>query len=159
MIPEILVGQAVLHGIQNDGTILGISGYATFVLSKITGSHVWDMKTLKDETDFTTALCAVDEGAEVEIDLTISGGVGGTRASAAATAIYPAPLQSIVLSGNRIQTAFQTSTGKIFDGGFVYMGGAKLDESQNDFVKLTGVKLKKWANVAQNTSLNTTVVG
>ena len=32
MIPDILVGQAVLHGIQNDGTQIGISPYATFHL-------------------------------------------------------------------------------------------------------------------------------
>lgn len=160
MLPEILVGQAVLHGIMNDGTPLGLGvRYGTFVVSKITGSHVWDLKTLKDETDYTTALAAVDEGAEVEIDFTVSGGAGGTRTAAAATAQFPAPLEATTLSGNKIQTAFATSTGKILDGQFVYLGGAKLDLSQNDFVKFTGLKLKKWANTTQNASLCTTVVG
>jgi hypothetical protein len=160
MIPEILVGQGVLHGIQNDGTPLGIGPtYGTFVLNKITGSHVWDLKTLKDETDFTTAMAAVDEGAEIEIDWTVSSGAGGTRAAAAATAVFPAPLQAFTLTGNKLQGAFQTSVGKLFDGLFCYLGGAKIDESQNDFVKLTGLKLKKWANPTQNASLTTTVVG
>ena len=159
-IPELLVGQGVLHGIQNDGVALGIGPvYGTFVLSKITASHVWDMKELKDETDFTTAIAAVNEAAEVEIDFTVSSGVGGTRAAAAATAVFAAPLAIFTLTGNRIQTTFQTSAGKLLDGQFVYMGGAKIDIAQNDWVKITGIKLKKWANVAQNANLSTTVVG
>jgi hypothetical protein len=160
MIPEILTGQGVLHGIQNDGMPLGIgSVYGTFILSKISAAHMFDLKTLKDETDFTTSLAAVDEASEVEIDFTVSSGVGGTRTAAAATAAFAAPLAVFTLSGNKIQTTFQTSNSKILDGLFIYIGGAKLDESQNDFVKFTGIKLKKWANAAQNASLATTVVG
>jgi hypothetical protein len=160
MIPEILVGQGVLHGIQNDGTQMSIGAvYGTFVLNKITGAHMFDLKTLKDETDFTAAMAAVDEGNEVEIDFTVSSGVGGTRAAAAATAIFAAPLAVFTLTHNKLQGAFQTSTGKLFDGNFVYIGGAKIDINQNDWVKITGIKLKKWANNAQNTSLTTTVVG
>ena len=160
MIPEILVGQGVIHGIQNDGVALSLGPvYGTFVLNKITGSHVWELKTLKDETDFTAALAAVDEASEVEIDFTVSSGVGGTRTAAAATAIFAAPLAVFTLTGNKLQGTFQTSTGKLFDGNFVYLGGAKIDIGQNDFVKITGIKLKKWANTAQNASLTTTVVG
>ena len=160
MIPEILVGQGALHGIQNDGTQMGLGTlYGTYVLNKITGSHVWDLKTLKDETDFTAAMCAVDESAEVDIDFTVSSGVGGNRAAAAALAIFAAPLAVFSLTHNKLQGTFQTSAGKLFDGNFVYIGGAKIDIAQNDWVKITGIKLKKWANVAQNASLTTTVVG
>lgn len=162
MIPEILVGQAVLHGIQNDGTQIGISPYATFVLNKVGGSHQFEMKALKDETDFTAAMIAVDEGNEIDIDLTISAGVSGTRSAAAALAVYPGPLQSVTLSHLKTQGAFASlgnTSNKLFDGQFVYLGGAKIDMSQAEFVKLTGMKLKKWANAAQNASLNTTVSG
>jgi|GEM_PF-6770601 len=162
MIPEILVGQAVLHGILNDGTQIGFSPYATFVLNKVTGNHTFEMKALKDETDFTCAMIAVDEGNEVDIDLTISAGTAGTRAAAAALAVYPSPLQSLTLSHLKTQGAFASinnTSVKLFDGTFIYMGGAKIDMSQADFVKLTGMKIKKWANAAQNTSLGTTVTG
>lgn len=162
MIPEILVGQAVLHGIQNDGTQIGVSPYATFVLNKIGGAHQFEMKSLKDETDFTAAMIAVDEGNEIDIDLTISAGTSGTRSAAAALAVYPSPLQSITLSHLKTQGTFASSGNtsvKLFDGLFSYIGGAKIDMSQSDFVKLTGMKLKKWANAAQNTSLNTVVTG
>ena len=159
MIPEILVGQGVLHGIQNDGTQMGITGYGTFVLSKVSAGHVFDMKTLKDETDFDAAIAAVNEGAEIEIDFTISSGVGGSRAAAAALCVVPAPLAIITLTHNKLQGTFATSATKLFDGNFLYIGGAKIDESQNDFVKITGIKLKKWANAAQNTSLTTLVSG
>jgi hypothetical protein len=158
-IPETLTGQGVLHGIQNDGSAMTITGYGTFVLSKVSGTHTFELKTLKDETDFTAALAAVDEGNEIEIDFTISSGVGGTRAQAAALAVYPSPIAKITLAHNKLQGTFGTSAGKLFDGDFVYMGGAKIDESGSDWVKLTGLKLKKWANVAQNTSLTTVVTG
>jgi len=162
MIPDILVGQAVLHGIQNDGTQIGISPYATFVLNKVGGSHTFEMKALKDETDFTAAMVAVDEGSEIDIDLTISAGTGSTRAAAAALAVYPSPLQSVTLSHLKTQGTFASAGNtavKLFDGLFCYIGGAKIDMSQSDFVKLTGMKLKKWANSSQNTSLNTVVTG
>ena len=162
MIPDILVGQAVLHGIQNDGTQIGISPYATFVLNKVGGAHIFDMKTLKDETDFTAAMVAVDEANEIDIDLTISAGTASTRAAAAALAVYPSPLQSVTLSHLKTQGTFASAGNtavKLFDGLFLYIGGAKIDMSQSDFVKLTGMKLKKFANAAQNTSLNTLVTG
>lgn len=159
MFSEILTGQGVLHGIQNDGTPMTITGYGTFVLTKVGGAHVFDMKELKDETDFTAAIAAVNEGHEIEIDFTISSGVGGTRSQAAALCVYPAPLAKITLAHNKLQGIFATSAGKLFDGDFLYLGGAKLDESQNDFVKLTGMKLKKWANATQNASLVAAVVG
>ena len=162
MIPELLVGQAVLHGIQNDGTQIVCSPYATFVLNKVTGSHVFEMKSIKDETDFTAAMIAVDEGCEIDIDLTISAGTAGTRAAAAALAVFPSPLSSVTLSHLKTQGAFASAGNtsvKLFDGSFSYQGGAKVDQSQSDFVKLTGMKLKKWANAAQNTSLTTVVTG
>jgi len=159
MIPDILVGQAAIHGIQNDGTQIAITGYGTFVLTKVSGAHTFTMNELMDETDFTTAMDAVNEGHEIEIDLTISGGTAGTRASAAALAVYPAPLAKITLSHLKTQGTFATSAVKLFDGDFVYLGGAKIDQAQGDWVKLSGVKLKKWANATQNTSLTTTVTG
>ena len=159
---ENLCGQAVLHGIQNDGTQIGFSPYATFVLNKVGGAHQFEMKALKDETDFTAAMIAVDEGNEIDIDLTISAGTGSTRAAAAALAVYPAPLQNMTLSHLKTQGPFASAgntANKLFDGQFIYLGGAKIDMSQADFVKLTGLKMKKWANAAQNASLATTVVG
>lgn len=157
---EILVGQGVIHGIQNDGTAMAITGTGmpgTFILKKISGSHVFDTKTVKDETDFTAAMAAVDEGHEIEIDWTFSSGVGGTRAAAAALAVYAPPLTKVTLAHNKLQGTFSTSAGKLFDGDFLYLGGAKIDQSQSDFVTLTGMKLKKWANVTQNASLTTAV--
>jgi hypothetical protein len=162
MIPELLVGQAVLHGIQNDGTQIVVSPYATFVLNKVGGNHAFEMKSLKDETDFTAAMVAVDEGSEIDIDLTISAGTSSTRAAAAALAVYPSPLQAVTLSHLKTQGTFASAGNtavKLFDGTFSYLGGAKIDMSQGDFVKLTGMKLKKWANAAQNTSLTTVVSG
>ena len=162
MFGDILVGQAVLHGIQNDGTQIGFSPYATFILNKVGGNQVFEMKTIKDETDYTAAMVAVDEGNEIDIDLTISAGTASTRAAAAALVVYPAPLSSIALSHLKTQGTFASAgntANKLFDGNFVYIGGAKLDMSQSDVVKLTGLKMKKFANSAQNTSLNTTVSG
>ena len=160
MFTEILTGQAVLNGIPNDGTQIGLSPYATFILNKVSGKHVWDSKTIKDETDFDAAMLAVNEGHEIDIDLTISAGTSGTRAAAAALAVYPGPLASITISHLKCQGTFASAGNtavKLFDGAFLYIGGAGIDLSQSDVVKLTNLKMKKWANATQNTSLNTLV--
>jgi hypothetical protein len=166
MANEILVGQAVLHGIQNDGSAITINKYATFIMTKISAQHMFELKKVKNELDFTTAAVSVDEGADITIDLTISGGTSGTRTSAAATGIFPAPLTKITLSHVKIQTAFETSnntsgaTGtKIFDGDYSYEGGTTIDLNNADFAKLSGIKLRKYADSAQNVSMTTAITG
>ena len=163
---DILVGQAVLHGIQNDGTAISVTKYATFIMTKISAQHMFELKKVKNELDFTTAGVSVDETADITIDLTISGGPSGTRATAAATAVFPAPLSKITLSHVKIQTSFETSNNtsgaagtKIFDGDYSYEGGTTIDLNQSDFAKLTGIKLKKYADSAQNVSMTTPIVG
>ena len=166
MATDILVGQAVLHGIQNDGTAISISGYATFILNKLSAAHMFELKKVKNELDFTTAAISVDESAEITMDFTVSGGSAGTRATAATTAVFPAPLAKVTLSHVKIQTAFATSnntsgaTGtKIFDGDYSYEGGATIDLSNSDFAKLTGLKLRKYADSTQNASMTTAITG
>jgi hypothetical protein len=159
MAQEILQGQAVLHGIQNDGSPITITGYATFILNKIGGKHNFNLKLLQDETDFDTAAVATNENIEVTMDFTVSGGSGGTRASAAATAQFPAPLAVVTLSNVKIQTTFGTSATKLFDGQYSYRGDATIDLSNNDFTKLMGLKLVKYADPTQAALMTTTVNG
>ena len=154
----------MLWGIQNDGTAPSITGYGTFIITKISAAHQFELNKVKNELSFTTSKIAVDESADITIDLTISGGSSGTRASAAATATFPAPLAKITLAHIKVQTAFATSnntsgaTGtKIFDGDYSYEGGATIEQSQSDVVKLTGMKLVKMADSTQNSSLTTAI--
>jgi hypothetical protein len=159
MASELLQGQAVLHGIQNNGAPITVTGYATFILNKIGGKHNFNLKLLQDELDFDTAAVATNENIEVTLDFTISGGPGGNRVSAAATAQFPAPLAVITLSNIKIQTQFGTSATKIFDGNYSYRGDATIDLMNNDFTKLTGLKLVKYADPTQAALMTTTVNG
>lgn len=154
---EILTGQAVLHGIQNDGTAISIDGYATFILNKLSNKHEFELKKVQDATGFTCAAVAIDESVVVTCDITLS---GATKTAAAATGVYPAPLAAITLSHVKLQGTFG-STGntsvKIFDGEYCYEGGATIDLNNTDFAKLTGLTLRKYANDTQNTSMTTAV--
>lgn len=168
MATEILTGHAVLKGIQNDGTAITLTGYVSSIINKITGTHNFEMDTVKDEKNFTAARCATDENIELTVDFTISGGASasvttvGTRALAAAACVFPAPLATIALAHCKTQGCFGSSGNtsvKLFDGNYQYMGGASIDQSSGDFVKLTGLKIVKMADATQNTQLLTAITG
>lgn len=156
MAAEIITGKAVLHGIQNNGTAITITGYATFILEKIDSQHQFDKYKVKDELGNDVSAVAFNERNEITIDFTPS---GATRAAAAAIPVYPVPLAGITLSNCKTNGDFGSSGAALFNGIYLYEGEARIMQSAGVVCKLTGLKLTRYADATQNTSMTTTVVG
>jgi hypothetical protein len=141
---EIQYGKAVVHGITSTGTIL-VPGYATFILDTVKAGHKFDLDEIKDETKFDASLIAVNGRLEVTISWKPA---GATRAAAATTAVILAPLANVALS------AFKVA---VFNGTWIYVGDAEINLLQGPATM--SMKLRKYDDSAQNTSLTTIVTG
>lgn len=147
MSAETQTGSGTLHGITNSGSAITITGYATFLLQSVKGSHNFQLGEVKDAIGFDATLLASNEYIETTLDFVLS---GATRAAAAATAVMPAPIAKLTLANFKVA---------LFNGDWVYVGGTVIDLSNIDRAKLNGLKMRKYADAAQNTALTTTVTG
>ena len=153
---ETITGQAVLNGVQNNGTPITITGYATFILDRMDGEHQWDGYQVKDSLGFDASDVAFNEHFEITIDFTPS---GATRAAAAAVPSVPIPLSTVTLANCKVATTFGSSSGQLFNGNYVYKGGTKINFQSAAAGKMTGIRLRKYADPTQNTNMTTFVVG
>lgn len=142
---EVQNGTAVLYGITNDGTPISIEGYATFIIETTKGSHKFDLEAVKDENGFDKSLIATNGHVEIDITWTPS---GATRAAAAATAIFLEPLAKVALDNFKLTQ---------FNDDWVYVGDMSIDLSHKQ-AKMA-LKIRKYDDADQNSSLTTTVVG
>lgn len=142
---EIQTGKAVVFGITNSGTAIAMTGYATFILDSVKGSHKFDLDEVKDENKADVALIATNGRLEVTVTWKPA---GATRAAAAATATIVAPLAKVTLSNFKIAA---------YNGDYVYTGDEEL--SIEHAPAGMSLKLRKYDDTTQNTSLTTTVVG
>jgi hypothetical protein len=156
MAAEIINGQATLIGVQNNGSAITLTGYATFLLDKVDGDHNFHIIEGKDAIGFDASLAALNEYFEITIDFTPS---GATRAAAAAIPVVPIPLAAVVLANLKTNGTFGSSALNLFNGTYVYVGGVKISQQSAQAAKLSGLKLRQYANSAQNTLLTTTVSG
>jgi hypothetical protein len=144
---EILNGTATLNGIQNSGSAITITGYATFILNTLSPAHQFDLEDVKDEQGFDTSTLARNQHYEATMDFTPS---AGTRVNAAALATFPTPLSAVAIDNCLVQ---------LCNGTWIYRGGAKIDQSAGQVVKVTGMTIRRYADSSQNSSLATTVSG
>lgn len=141
MAAEVQVGTAVIAGITNSGSAITITGFATFLFDTAQAQHHFDVRDTKDATAYDVNLAASNEYLEVTLDFEPS---GATRAAAAAVFVMPSPLAAITLANFKIA---------MFNGAYVYMGDARVDLSKQQNGKISGLKIRKYADSTQNTSL------
>jgi hypothetical protein len=134
---------AVIYGVNNDGSPITIEGYATFLLETAKASHKFELDTVKDEANFDASLIASNGHRELDITWTPS---GATKADAAATAVFLEPLTKVTLEHFKVDS---------FNGDYIYVGDAmvELNHKQGKM----SMKLRKYDDDDQNTSLTTTV--
>jgi|SRR3990167_738959 len=145
MANEVQNGTAVLHGITDDGSPISMEGYATFILESAKGGHKFKLDSVEDEVGFDKALIATN--AHVELDITWMPS-GATRAAAAATAVFLTPLAQVTLDNFKVAA---------FNGDWIYVGDQSIDLSHG--VAKMSLKVRKYDDATQNSSLSTTVVG
>ena len=141
------VGTGVIQGITNDGSTMTITGFATFLMQDMEAEEQFDLSTGKDAGGFDANLSAVNERIEQTIDFIIA---GPTRAAAAATAVFIAPLAKITIAHHKIAA---------FNGDWIYMGGQKISVNNVNQGRINGLKIRRYTDATQNTSLTTTVSG
>jgi len=146
MAAEVINGKGVVHGITNDGTAISMTGYATFILESVKGSHKWQLDEVKDEIKFDASLIGTNPYVETTIAWKPS---GATRAAAATTAVFLAPLAKVTLAHLKVGA---------FNGDWVYVGDESIDLS-NAAVAGMSIKIRKYDDATQNTSLTTIVNG
>ena len=145
MAAEIQNGTGVLYGVNNSGSPITMLGYATFILEAGKAGHKFKLTAVEDALDFDAALIAANGNVELEITWTPS---GATRAAAAATAVFLAPLAKVTLANFKVTA---------FNGDWVYIGDETIDVSRG--VGKMSLKIRKYDDATQNTSLTTTVSG
>lgn len=146
----------MLIGIQNNGNAIAITGYASFLDPKFDGDHNFRTIDGHDAIGNDASIAAFNEYFEITIDFTPS---GATRAAAAAGVIVPTPLASVVISNCKTTGTFSSSALQLFNNTFIYMGGIKISQQTAAAAKLSGLKLRCYANAAQNLLLTGTVEG
>ena len=122
-----------------------MTGYATFILETSKAQHKFKLEAIEDELGFDRSLIATNANVEVDITWTPS---GASRAAAAATAAFLTPLSLVTLAN------FSAAT---FNGDWVYIGDSSIDLSHKQ-AKMQ-LKLRKYDDTDQNSSLTTTVSG
>ena len=143
MATEVQNGTGIVHGIRNDGSAITMTGYATFILETAKGQHKFKLDNVEDELGFDAALIATNGHVETDITWTPS---GATRAAAEATAVFLTPLAKVTLDNFKITA---------FNGDWIYIGDQSIDLSHK-MGKIT-LKVRKYDDATQNTSLTTTV--
>jgi len=146
MATEVQNGLAVVHGIRNDGSPITISAYASFILETVKAAHKFKLEAVEDEVGFDRSLIATN--AHVELDITLTP-AGATRALAdASIADFLEPLSLIQTSHFSLD---------FLNDSWIYVGDQAIDLSHKQ-AKVT-LKVRKYQDKDQNTSLSTTVVG
>ena len=143
MASEVQNGLAYIHGIKNDGNAITIEGYATFTLDSAKAGHKFKLESVEDENGFDAALVATNAHYEMDIQWMPS---GASKSAALATAVFLAPLAKVTLAHFGVSS---------FNGDWIYVGDMSIDLSHKQ-AKMS-IKLRRYADASQNTSLTTTV--
>ena len=142
---EVQTGKGVLWGISNSGSAITMLGFATFIADSVKGNHKFKLESIEDELGAEVSLIATNPHVEIDITWTAS---GATRAAAAATAVFLTPLAKVTLANFKVTA---------FNGDWIYIGDESIDLSHA--AGKISLKLRKYDDAAQNTSLTTTVSG
>jgi hypothetical protein len=142
---ETQTGKGILWGITNNGAAISVTGFATFILDTAKAGHKFKLTAIEDEGEADAALVATNPHLEQDLTFTAS---GASRAAAAATATFLAPLAKVTLSNFKVAA---------FNGDWIYVGDESIDLSHG--AAKIALKVRKYDDAAQNTSLTTTVAG
>jgi hypothetical protein len=141
---EVINGSAILHGIRNDGTAIGI-GYTAFIdTAKLTDNV--EVEDVKDEQGYDAATVFTNQHEEVEVTLTPK---STTRALVEAATV-------VLEAGDSL--TFEHFAVDAYNGTWIYRGGQSIDLNKGKEGKVT-FKVRKYKDATQNTSLATTVSG
>lgn len=140
MAQETQRGTAIIHGIDNSGSAITISGYATFLgpLSANVTQN-FDEKIHSNGIGAHSAWVTQNEHNIVRIRFKPS---GATRAAASAVAVFVGPLATVTLANFKVS---------VFNGAYQNLSGATIDLKNEDAGELE-LNLRKYTDATQNTA-------
>jgi hypothetical protein len=156
MVSDVIVGDAVIHGIPSNGSAIILTGYTNFLMDKAEAEHMFESYFTKDSQGNDAGGTAFNEHADVIVDFTVT---GSTRSAAAAGLVFVSPFAVMSLANFQVNGQFLSSSQNIFNQTMLYVGGARITLSQMVAGKITGLKMRVWANAAQNALMTTLVIG
>jgi hypothetical protein len=142
---EVQNGSAVLHGIRSSGGTITIEGYATTIIESAKLGSKFNLEAVQDELGFDASLIATNAHKEIDIVFVPK---GADRAAAEAVATVLTPLASVTLSNFSVTA---------LNGDWINIGDTSIDLSHG--AGKVSLKLRKYDDSDQNTSLSTTVSG
>lgn len=164
---ETLVGDAIIHGIRSSGAQTtgytsiaisqgGVAYYASFILDRMEATDMADKYKLKNEIGFDITGAAFNQRAEITVDLTPA---ASSRQALAAIPSFPMIFSKITLTNVFITGTLEGTATQIFNGDYLYEGDARILQQNGQPVKLTGLKLTKYADGGQNGIMTSVVAG
>ena len=156
MAANVIVGDAVIHGIPTNGSALTLTGYASFLMDKAEAEQMFESYFTKDSQGNDAGGTAWNEHADIVVDFIVT---GSTRAAAANNVLFPSPFAVMSMANFQVNGIFNSTGTYFFNATFLYVGGARISLSNVVAGKLTGLKMRTWANSTQNTLMTTLVVG
>lgn len=153
-----MTGAAIIHGIPNNGSPISLSYIATFILERLEAEHMFEQYKVKDSIGNDASAVGFNERMELTIDLTPS---AATQAAAALLVTVPAMLNTVTIANVKANGVFGVlQAQQIFNGTYLYdKGGSRILMQSGQAAKITGMKVVKYSDTTQNTSMTTQVVG
>lgn len=145
MAAEVQHGDAVIHGIDNSGSAITVSGYATFFLQSINIQQNFEEKITKDNLGFDANWTSLNEHSVMKMKFRPK---GATRAAASAVAAFVAPHAKVTTANFKVAA---------LNGDFQNLSGATID-LKNDDPADQELSLRKYADSTQNTAATGTAV-
>lgn len=139
---EIQTGKGHVKGIANDGTDITITGVVG-ILDSTKIQHKFKLGVVEDEYEFDASLSAVNGHREMDV---VWVPASTTKSAAYAGAVFLDPFDAVTLDNFLAPN---------INGTWIYIGDASLDLTHGP-AKMS-MKLRRYDDTAQNTSLSTTV--
>lgn len=156
MIADVIVGNAVIHGLPTNGSAITLTGYASFQMDKAEAEHMFGSYFTTDNQGNDISATAFNEHADVSVDFTPT---AATRAAAALIPAFPSPLSIMTMANLQVNGSFGSTGTYFLNASMLYIGGARITLSAVVAGKITGIKMRTWANAAQNSLMTTLVIG
>lgn len=130
-----------------------MDGYLTASIQSIKASHKFPIVEVKDSAGFDNSLYAPNEIIELDVEVKLT---AATVAAANGSAVFLRPLAQLTFTNADLPWINSTGVAGAYTGAWVYVDGSTIDLS-NAAPGGAAIKLRKYANAAQNTLLTTTV--
>lgn len=130
-----------------------MDAYLTAAIQSMKASHKFPLIDVKDSAAFDLTLYAPNENIEMDVEIKL---VAASVAAANASAVFLRPLAVVTFTNADLAWINATGVGGRYTGGWIYVDASTIDLN-NGAPGGAAIKLRKYADAAQNALLTTSV--